>query len=147
MARCTLELGGKSAAVILDDFDIDMAANTIAGPAVWLSGQVCSSLTRIIVPRRRHDQFVDALSAVFGKFKVGDRSIRLFEWGRLRCGGSGTASKELSHAGKRQVRPWPPVVDVPLTWIAGFFWSRRYSAMLTIIPCSLRKKFSGRFYP
>jgi aldehyde dehydrogenase (NAD+) len=72
MARCTLELGGKSAAVILDDFDIGIAANSISGPAVWLSGQVCSSLTRIIVPRRRHDQFVDALSAVFGKFKVGD---------------------------------------------------------------------------
>jgi len=72
MARCTLELGGKSAALILDDFDISLAADSIAGPAVFLSGQVCSSLTRIIVSRRRHDQLVDALSAGFGTLKVGD---------------------------------------------------------------------------
>jgi aldehyde dehydrogenase (NAD+) len=72
LARCTLELGGKSAAVILDDFDVGLAANSLAGPAAFLSGQVCSSLTRIIVSRTRHDQLVDALSAVFGKLKVGD---------------------------------------------------------------------------
>jgi len=72
MARCTLELGGKSAAVILDDFDVETAARSISGPAVWLSGQVCSSLTRIIVSRSRHDQLVDALSANFGTLKVGD---------------------------------------------------------------------------
>jgi aldehyde dehydrogenase (NAD+) len=72
MARCTLELGGKSAAVILDDFDIETAAKSISGPAVWLSGQVCSSLTRIIVSRHRHDELVDALSMLFGSLKVGD---------------------------------------------------------------------------
>jgi aldehyde dehydrogenase (NAD+) len=72
MARFTLELGGKSAAVILDDFDVEAAARAISGPACWLSGQVCSSLTRIVVSRARHDQLVDALSAVFGKLKVGD---------------------------------------------------------------------------
>jgi aldehyde dehydrogenase (NAD+) len=72
MARFTLELGGKSAAVILDDFDVEAAARAISGPACWLSGQVCSSLTRIVVSRARHDQLVDALSTVFGKLKVGD---------------------------------------------------------------------------
>jgi betaine-aldehyde dehydrogenase len=72
MARFTLELGGKSAAVILDDFDIDTAARSIAGPACWLSGQVCSSLTRIVVTRNRHDRLVEALSGIFGKLKVGD---------------------------------------------------------------------------
>jgi betaine-aldehyde dehydrogenase len=72
MARYTLELGGKSAAVILDDFDIDTAARSIAGPACWLSGQVCSSLTRIVVTRNRHDRLVEALSSILGKLKVGD---------------------------------------------------------------------------
>jgi aldehyde dehydrogenase (NAD+) len=72
MARYTLELGGKSAAVILDDFDIDTAAKSIAGPACWLSGQVCSSLTRIVVTRDRHDRLVEALSSIFGGMKVGD---------------------------------------------------------------------------
>jgi aldehyde dehydrogenase (NAD+) len=72
IARCTLELGGKSAAVILDDYDLGRAAATIAGMAGFLTGQVCSSLTRIIVTKKRHDPLVDALSASFSQVKVGD---------------------------------------------------------------------------
>ena len=45
IARCTLELGGKSAAVILDDMDLQAAAASLAGAECFLSGQVCSSLT------------------------------------------------------------------------------------------------------
>src|ERR1700712_2687709 len=51
IARYTLELGGKSAAVILDDADLTLAAATIAGGECFLSGQVCSSLTRLVVRR------------------------------------------------------------------------------------------------
>jgi aldehyde dehydrogenase (NAD+) len=72
IARCTLELGGKSAAVILDDYDLGTAATTISGLAAMMTGQVCSSLTRIIVTRERHDALVDALSASFSKVKVGN---------------------------------------------------------------------------
>jgi betaine-aldehyde dehydrogenase len=72
VARCTLELGGKSAAVVLDDFDVELAAKTIAGRATFLTGQVCASLTRIVVPRSRHDAMVEALSATFAAVKVGD---------------------------------------------------------------------------
>jgi betaine-aldehyde dehydrogenase len=72
IARCTLELGGKSAAVVLDDYDIELAAKTITSRATHLTGQVCSSLTRIVVPRNRHDAMVDALSARFAEVKVGD---------------------------------------------------------------------------
>jgi aldehyde dehydrogenase (NAD+) len=67
-----LELGGKSAAVILDDYDIGAAAQTISQFAPMLTGQVCSSLTRIVVTRKRHDQMVDALSSQFNNIKVGD---------------------------------------------------------------------------
>jgi aldehyde dehydrogenase (NAD+) len=72
IARCTLELGGKSAAVILDDMDLSVAAQAIAGAECFLAGQVCSSLTRIVIPRRRHDEFVEALADTFAKTKVGD---------------------------------------------------------------------------
>jgi len=72
IARCTLELGGKSAAVILDDYDVEQAARTISGMATFLTGQVCSSLTRIIVDRKRHDDLVEALSACFSQVKIGD---------------------------------------------------------------------------
>ncbi len=71
IARVTLELGGKSAAVVLDDIDIAKAANSIADRACILSGQVCSSLTRIVVTQRRHDDLVEALSARFSKVSVG----------------------------------------------------------------------------
>ena len=72
VARCTLELGGKSAGVILDDYDLATAAASIAGSACMISGQVCSSLTRIIVSRHRHGAFLEALSAEFSKVRVGD---------------------------------------------------------------------------
>jgi aldehyde dehydrogenase (NAD+) len=72
IARCTLELGGKSAAVILDDYDLGTAATTISRMAGMMTGQVCSSLTRIVVTRKRHDALVDALSASFSKVKVGN---------------------------------------------------------------------------
>jgi aldehyde dehydrogenase (NAD+) len=72
IARCTLELGGKSAAVILDDYDLEIAAATISSAARMMTGQVCSSLTRIVVTRTRHNALVDALSASFSKVKVGD---------------------------------------------------------------------------
>ena len=72
IARCTLELGGKSAAVILDDMDLGTAATTLARAECSLSGQVCSSLTRIVVSRGRHDEMVEALAAAFSKVRVGD---------------------------------------------------------------------------
>ncbi len=72
IARCTLELGGKSAAVILDDMDLDAAAKTLARAECFLAGQVCSSLTRIIVSQSRHDQLLEALAANFSQVRVGD---------------------------------------------------------------------------
>jgi acyl-CoA reductase-like NAD-dependent aldehyde dehydrogenase len=72
IARCTLELGGKSAAVIFDDYDIEVAAKTISGMARLMAGQVCSSLTRIVVSKGRHDAMVDALAQSFAATKVGD---------------------------------------------------------------------------
>jgi acyl-CoA reductase-like NAD-dependent aldehyde dehydrogenase len=72
MARYTMELGGKSAAIILDDYDIETAARAIVGQGCDLTGQVCASLTRVIVPRSRHDKMVEALAAAFGKITVGD---------------------------------------------------------------------------
>jgi acyl-CoA reductase-like NAD-dependent aldehyde dehydrogenase len=72
IARVTLELGGKSAAVILDDADIETAANSLAAAECLVSGQVCASLTRIVVTRSRHDAMVEALSSAFSKVRVGD---------------------------------------------------------------------------
>ena len=72
IARYTLELGGKSAAVIFDDFDIAEAARTLAGRSCFLSGQVCSSLTRIVVSQSRHDELLEAVAAEMAAVTVGD---------------------------------------------------------------------------
>lgn len=72
VARYTLELGGKSPALVLDDCDIEAVAKTIANRAVMLTGQVCTALTRIIVTRSRHDALAEALGACFSAMKVGD---------------------------------------------------------------------------
>ena len=72
IARFTLELGGKSAAVILDDADLEAAASAIASAECFLTGQVCSSLTRVVVTRARHDELVGALASHFSEVRVGD---------------------------------------------------------------------------
>ncbi|KWI47672.1 aldehyde dehydrogenase [Burkholderia pseudomultivorans] len=73
VARITLELGGKSPAVVLDDYDVEMAAKVLGAPYFsYLSGQVCHSLTRIIVPRAKHDRMVDALVEAARGMVLGD---------------------------------------------------------------------------
>ena len=83
IARCTLELGGKSAAVILDDADLEVAAATLGFYECINTGQVCSSLTRIIVTADRHDELVDALAANFAAVKVGDPFLEDTQMGPL----------------------------------------------------------------
>jgi acyl-CoA reductase-like NAD-dependent aldehyde dehydrogenase len=71
MARCTLELGGKSAAIVRDDFSIEAAANLLTGTITLMSGQVCAMLSRVIVPRKRHDELADAIAAAMKKVVIG----------------------------------------------------------------------------
>lgn len=71
IARCTLELGGKSAAIILDDFSAEEAAKVLAGAITLVSGQVCAMLTRAIVPRRRHNEIADAIASAMQQIRVG----------------------------------------------------------------------------
>jgi acyl-CoA reductase-like NAD-dependent aldehyde dehydrogenase len=83
IARCTLELGGKSAAVVLDDYDLELAAQALAKQSASLTGQVCASLTRIVVPRHRHDALVEAMAATYSAIKVGDPFADGIEMGPL----------------------------------------------------------------
>jgi acyl-CoA reductase-like NAD-dependent aldehyde dehydrogenase len=71
IGRVTLELGGKSAAIILDDYDLEAAAASLAPAVCGLSGQNCAALTRVIVSRDRHDDLVKLLTDKLRKIKVG----------------------------------------------------------------------------
>ncbi len=72
IGRYTLELGGKSAALILEDMDIAEAADSLAAGTCFVSGQVCAALTRVIVPRHRHDDMVEALADRFSRIAIGN---------------------------------------------------------------------------
>ena len=72
IGRVTLELGGKSAAIVLDDYDMTAAAQNLAYTISNLTGQFCTNLTRILVPRARKDEFVAAMVATLRSLKVGD---------------------------------------------------------------------------
>ncbi len=72
LKRCTLELGGKSAAIVLDDAHLGTLAAGIAMGSFANSGQMCNGFTRLIVPEARHDDFVDAVVAAVRQLAVGD---------------------------------------------------------------------------
>ncbi|MZR11693.1 aldehyde dehydrogenase family protein [Maritimibacter sp. DP07] len=71
LARCTLELGGKSAAIVLDDCDIDMVSKTLARVISISAGQVCATLSRAIVPAHMHDKLAEAIAAEMATIRVG----------------------------------------------------------------------------
>ncbi|HEV7762029.1 MAG TPA: aldehyde dehydrogenase [Acidimicrobiales bacterium] len=70
--RVSLELGGKSAAVVLDDADPGTVMPMIVGGGMHLSGQVCGAQTRVLVPRARYAEMVEAAAAVASAVVVGD---------------------------------------------------------------------------
>jgi acyl-CoA reductase-like NAD-dependent aldehyde dehydrogenase len=72
LKQVSLELGGKSAAVVLDDADPASVATGIQMASLANSGQVCNALSRILVPQARSDEFVDALAAGMASMTVGD---------------------------------------------------------------------------
>jgi acyl-CoA reductase-like NAD-dependent aldehyde dehydrogenase len=71
IARCTLELGGKSAAIVRDDYATADAAKLLARTITLVSGQVCATLSRAVVPRRRHDELAEAIAREMQAIKIG----------------------------------------------------------------------------
>jgi acyl-CoA reductase-like NAD-dependent aldehyde dehydrogenase len=72
ITRVSLELGGKSAAIVCDDADLDAAIPRLVGGGMHLSGQVCGAHTRILVSRARYAEAVDAAAAAAGAIPYGD---------------------------------------------------------------------------
>jgi aldehyde dehydrogenase (NAD+) len=70
--KVTLELGGKSAFVVLDDAPFDKAIPAGARNAMLNSGQTCSAWTRMLVPRSRYQEALDLAAQAIGSLKLGD---------------------------------------------------------------------------
>jgi aldehyde dehydrogenase (NAD+) len=70
---CVLELGGKSAAIVLEDARIEDVIPVLVGAtAGGNAGQSCVALSRIVVPASQYDQYAEALVEAFRSLKVGD---------------------------------------------------------------------------
>ncbi|MGW4335393.1 aldehyde dehydrogenase [Rhodococcus koreensis] len=74
LRRVTLELGGKSAAIILDDADLDATVAALRDGSLRNSGQICSLKTRIVVPRELQQKFSSRLADMMSSMPVGDPS-------------------------------------------------------------------------
>jgi len=71
--RVTLELGGKSPIIVLDDADMEVAVNMCLLAFLFHSGQVCESGTRLFVPRKMQDELVERMIAKIKKMTIGDQ--------------------------------------------------------------------------
>ncbi|WP_199820822.1 aldehyde dehydrogenase family protein [Streptomyces fulvoviolaceus] len=72
LKRVFLELGGKSAMVVLDDADLAQAAMFAAFTVCTHAGQGCGITSRLLVPRERHDEIVGLVTAMLGRVSYGD---------------------------------------------------------------------------
>ena len=72
LTRVSLELGGKSAAIVLEDADPSRTATGLRFASFMNNGQACAAQTRVLVPHSRYDEVVDALAEVVTSLVVGD---------------------------------------------------------------------------
>jgi len=68
----TLELGGKSAAIVLDDADLSNATEALFAATLLNNGQTCYLGTRVLAPRARYEEVLEVFSALAGALQVGD---------------------------------------------------------------------------
>jgi betaine-aldehyde dehydrogenase len=68
----TLELGGKSAAIVMEDADLETTIAGLMPNTMMNNGQACVAQTRLLAPKSRYDEIVDAASEWVGALKVGD---------------------------------------------------------------------------
>jgi betaine-aldehyde dehydrogenase len=81
--RVSLELGGKSAAIVLDDADIAKTVEGLRFASFMNSGQACAAQTRVLAPRSRYAEVVDALAAMVADLVVGDPADAATEIGPM----------------------------------------------------------------
>jgi aldehyde dehydrogenase (NAD+) len=107
LKRCTLELGGKSAAIILDDADLATTIPTLLPNAIMNNGQACIAQTRILAPRAATTKWSTPWWPAWPAMAVGDPWTRPPRSARWWPSGSGPALRGTSTAGAKRGRRWP----------------------------------------
>jgi betaine-aldehyde dehydrogenase len=72
LKRCSLELGGKSAAIVLEDANPSVVAPGLVQAGLINAGQACAAQTRLLLPKTRYAEYVDALTGIVGAMPCGD---------------------------------------------------------------------------
>jgi aldehyde dehydrogenase (NAD+) len=83
LKRVSLELGGKSAAILLEDVDMAAAIGGLKVASLMNNGQICAAQTRILAPESRYDEFVDGFTEMVRNLNVGDPADPATEIGPL----------------------------------------------------------------
>ncbi|MGH2795139.1 MAG: aldehyde dehydrogenase [Actinomycetota bacterium] len=83
LKRFSLELGGKSAAIILDDADLGTMMEDLKFAALMNNGQACIAQTRILASKSRYDEVVDAVGSMMSNLNTGDPADRATDIGPL----------------------------------------------------------------
>ncbi len=100
--KVCLELGGKSAFVVLEDAPFDKAIPAGVNNCMQNSGQTCSAWTRMIVPRARHDEAVELAKAQLAKLTVGDPFDKNTRLGPLASAGQRDSVLGFIEKGKKE---------------------------------------------
>lgn len=81
LKKCTLECGGKSANIVLDDADLNLAIDGAMYAIFYHGGQCCEAGSRLLLPEKIHDEFVSKLVAKTEKIKLGDPKLETTDMG------------------------------------------------------------------
>ncbi|ANH38249.1 3-succinoylsemialdehyde-pyridine dehydrogenase [Nocardioides dokdonensis FR1436] len=119
--RVSLELGGKSASVVLPDADLATAVRATVDSAMLNSGQTCSAWTRLLVPAERYDEALGLAADRLDALVVGDPEDEATELGPVISADQATSIEgflERAAAGGAQVRRGPAYTGLPGHYVA-----------------------------
>jgi aldehyde dehydrogenase (NAD+) len=81
--KVVLELGGKSASIVLDDGDLQAAVATSVGQSCALSGEMCGMLSRLLLPRSRYEEGIELAATMMRAVRPGDPTDPATQQGAL----------------------------------------------------------------
>jgi alpha-ketoglutaric semialdehyde dehydrogenase len=102
LRRCTLELGGKNAVIVLEDADLDLAVGSVSWGAFGTTGQRCTATSRVIIHKAVAQAFTDRLAAAAQQLHIGNGLDPAVEMGPLVNKGRVGAVHEYTEIGQRE---------------------------------------------
>ena len=145
--KVTLELGGKSPNIILDDADLDLAIDGSLWATFMHNGQACESGTRLLVPASIYDEFMARLLDRASRLKVGLASDGDTDLGPLisrRAVAQRGGVHRAGHRGRRHAGAAGPACPTTRNWRAATLSRRRSSPTWTTTCASPRRRSLGR---